>query len=596
MNDPIIYTENLSKIYRLYSKPHYRFLDMFGLLGKKQGAYTEHKALDGINLEIQRGEKVAFIGRNGAGKSTFLKLVTNVTKPTSGRLVVKGKAHALLQIGTGFHPDFTGRENIYAYLAQLGVTGRQAKIKCAEIIDFAELEEYIDQPVKTYSTGMGVRLMFSTSTAISPNLLVLDEVLGVGDAYFAQKSYERIQELCDREGTTLLLVSHDVYSASRICDRMIWIDRGRILIDGDPATVVKAYEDSIRVQEENRLRLRKQARLKDLEQGKELSNQSKHLIIEIYSDKNSLQPSSVYFREITLFRQDFFSETLPLIDSNAGNEQNSHIKYEGSNWGEPTNWKGYVCRPLLNYGSPFHKVAGVFVIPSRFIDSLRKDFQVRLIYYSELPCKLRVRFFLDDERLDIGELPAIADKWANHAFSLDLQKKNNQQPKFLELNDTGIQGTGTILVKNLAMFDAEGNETYYVEHGAPIVFSAEFKIVDPSLCEYSQVIVTFHKNGVQDVCRVVTKELHFDAARSSCGEIKLFMPKMMLANGSYTVSIMITEEGYFDQHQYQFYSLNPGVYCCLARILEINVTGGGIIGNGTGVVGEGVWSVSEKNK
>src|SRR5262249_6339835 len=153
------------------------------------------------------------IGRNGAGKSTFLKLVTRVIEPSSGTLEVAGKVHALLQIGTGFHPDFTGRENVFAFFAQLGITGEDARRRFADVVEFAEIEEYIDQPVKTYSTGMSVRLMFSASTSIEPELLVLDEVLGVGDAYFAHKSFERMRELCEREAATLLLVTHDVYSA-----------------------------------------------------------------------------------------------------------------------------------------------------------------------------------------------------------------------------------------------------------------------------------------------------------------------------------------------------------------------------------------------
>jgi lipopolysaccharide transport system ATP-binding protein len=207
MSETIIRARDLRKVYRLYSGPGARFLDMFGMLGDRPGAFTEHAALDGVSLDIARGEKVAFIGRNGAGKSTLLKLMTSVVEPTSGTLEVRGKVHALLQIGTGFHPDFTGRENVLAYLAQLGVTGRDAERKYAEIVDFAELEEYIGQPVKTYSSGMAVRLMFSTATAITPELLVLDEVLGVGDAYFAQKSYQRMREMAEGEGTTLRSVT-----------------------------------------------------------------------------------------------------------------------------------------------------------------------------------------------------------------------------------------------------------------------------------------------------------------------------------------------------------------------------------------------------
>src|SRR5262249_7052631 len=167
MTEPLVRARKLTKVYRLYRKPSYRFRDMFGLLGNRPDAFSQHVALDAVDLDIHRGEKVAIIGRNGAGKSTFLKIVTGVIEPTSGTLDVKGKVHALLQIGTGFHPDFTGRENVYAYLAQLGISGAQANRRMDEIVDFAEIEEYIDQPLKTYSTGMAVRLMFSASTAIT---------------------------------------------------------------------------------------------------------------------------------------------------------------------------------------------------------------------------------------------------------------------------------------------------------------------------------------------------------------------------------------------------------------------------------------------
>ncbi|NEQ64622.1 MAG: ATP-binding cassette domain-containing protein [Symploca sp. SIO2D2] len=593
MNDPIIYTENLSKIYRLYSKPHYRFLDMFGLLGKKQGAYTEHKALDGINLEIQRGEKVAFIGRNGAGKSTFLKLVTNVTKPTSGRLVVKGKAHALLQIGTGFHPDFTGRENIYAYLAQLGVTGRQAKIKCAEIIDFAELEEYIDQPVKTYSTGMGVRLMFSTSTAISPNLLVLDEVLGVGDAYFAQKSYERIQELCDREGTTLLLVSHDVYSASRICDRMIWIDRGRILIDGDPATVVKAYEDSIRVQEEQRLRLRKLEKLKDLS-SQSYTESLTSILIEIKSHDNAPQPCSVYFSDISLYQENVVLASLPLSSEVDGNKKISHLQKEVGNWGNPVFWEGHQSRPMLNYGSPFHKVAGILVFePLKWNFDISK-LKLNVRYWSEYSCFLKVSAFIQGQEFNLGTLPPTQKSWNQHIFVLSHENKQTESSssKKLELKTSGVQGSGAISVLDVKTLNEQGQESYIYLHGSSFVISVSYIIYQPDLKEKAQVVIALHRDGVQDVCRFITRDLLFDATKSKLGKILFHLPKLRLTEGSYTITVLIAKEGYYDQEQSVFYSINKNVYCCLGKITEFTVKGGGLIGSGTIMVGEGNWNLA----
>jgi lipopolysaccharide transport system ATP-binding protein len=290
MADVVIRAVDLTKVYRLYAKPAYRFLDMFGLLGNRQNAFTEHTALGGINLEIKRGEKVAIIGRNGAGKSTFLKLVTRVIQPTAGSLDVSGDVHALLQIGTGFHPDFTGRENVRAYLAQLGLTGAEAARRCDDAIAFAELEEYIDQPVKVYSTGMAMRLMFAASTAITPDLLVLDEVLGVGDAYFAQKSYERMRELCDRNGSTLLLVTHDIYSATRMCNRVIWLERGSVAMDGGAAEVVKAYAESIRTQEEHRLRLKKQSQLAAAAADAGSPDGEVPLLVEIQASSGQLQP------------------------------------------------------------------------------------------------------------------------------------------------------------------------------------------------------------------------------------------------------------------------------------------------------------------
>src|SRR5262249_4413128 len=160
------------------------------------------------------------------------------------------------QIGTGCHPDLTGRDNVIAYLGHLGVVGAAAEARVPDVAAFAELEEYIDQPVKTYSSGMAMRLMFAAATVMAPSLLVIDEVLGVGDAYVAKKSFDRIRELCSGEGTTLLLVTHDIYNAARLCDRMLWMDQGSVVIDDRPDVVVTAYEDSIRRQEERRLRLK----------------------------------------------------------------------------------------------------------------------------------------------------------------------------------------------------------------------------------------------------------------------------------------------------------------------------------------------------
>ena len=222
----------------------------------KKNSYREFWALRDINIAIHKGERVGFIGHNGAGKSTLLKLITGNIEPTEGKIVVKGNIQALLELGTGFHPEFTGRENIRASLAYQGLGLKRIKEIEEEIIDFAELDEYIEQPVKTYSAGMYARLAFATSSAIKPELLIIDEVLGAGDAYFAGKCVERMRKLTSGGDTTVLFVSHDLQSVQSLCNRVIWIDKGRVCFDGDTLTGLKLYMQSVRKNEEMRLKIR----------------------------------------------------------------------------------------------------------------------------------------------------------------------------------------------------------------------------------------------------------------------------------------------------------------------------------------------------
>jgi ABC-type polysaccharide/polyol phosphate transport system ATPase subunit len=592
MNDVVIQARDLRKVYRLYAGPGYRFLDMFGMLGDRPGAYTEHPALDGVSLDIRRGEKVAFIGRNGAGKSTLLKLFMKVIEPTSGTLEVKGKAHALLQIGSGFHPDFTGRENVYAYLAQLGVAGREADRKYAEIVEFAELEEYIGQPVKTYSTGMAVRLMFSTSTAITPDLLVLDEILGVGDAYFAHKSYDRIHDLCDREGTTLMLVTHDVYSAVKICERVIWIDRGRVLMDDEGAKVVKAYEDSIRQQEEERLRVRKVQRLGD---GRAIAAAARpdaaHVIVEVQARQNQPQPCPVYISRMELLvggevyavplGDDAFDESLP-----------NHLQQEPGCWGPPTTWDARAARPFLNYGSPFHKVAGVFTLPPRGPDLAAAGFSVRLEYWSEVPCDLLVRSFLGTRPLGVEALPASDHAWTSHVAGISGSPESQRKIAADAINATGVNGTGVIAVDDVSVAGADGVPTHFLTHGEAATFSIRFRVVNRALRERAQVVIALHRDGVLPACRFVARDLLFDGANAPDGVVTLALDRVVLGVGMYSVSVMIAAEGYLDKDQLVFYSLNTSVYASHSRVMEFSVTGEGLTPTNIVFVGDGRWNLA----
>jgi len=202
--------------------------------------YKDFWALRDVSLEVKPGEVFGIIGPNGAGKSTLLKVVARVLKPTEGRVRVLGRVFPLLELGAGFDPELTGRENVYLNGAILGYSKRDLDARFDRIVDFAGLEEFIDAPLRTYSTGMVVRLGFSVATDVRPEILIVDEILGVGDVEFQRKSFERIQSF-QAQGTTILLVSHNLEKVKEMCSLSIWLDHGRILSSGPPDSVVAQY-------------------------------------------------------------------------------------------------------------------------------------------------------------------------------------------------------------------------------------------------------------------------------------------------------------------------------------------------------------------
>ncbi|GBL45768.1 teichoic acid export ATP-binding protein TagH [Sulfuriferula multivorans] len=215
------------------------------LTGQPVEERAPFKALDDVNFSIEAGEVVGIIGHNGAGKSTILKLLANISKPSSGSISVKGKVAPLIEVGAGLIGDLTGRENIYLNGAILGISKAEITRKFDEIVAFAELEEFIDTPIKRYSSGMQVRLGFSIATSVESDILIVDEVLAVGDLAFQRKCFDRMEDLIKRQGKTVLLVSHNIRQVQRLCSRVIMLDHGRINLDGTPQAVCDSfYEQS----------------------------------------------------------------------------------------------------------------------------------------------------------------------------------------------------------------------------------------------------------------------------------------------------------------------------------------------------------------
>lgn len=243
MRQTTIKVQNVSKIYRIYDNPKERFLEA---VSKGKRAYgKDHYALDDISFEVQEGDILGIIGVNGSGKSTLLKIITGVLQPSSGNVSVRGRISALLELGAGFNPEYTGIENIYFNGLVMGFSRKEMEQKVQGIIDFADIGTFIDQPVKTYSSGMLVRLAYAVAVSIEPDVLIVDEALAVGDVYFQMKSMSKMEELFHK-GKTVLFVSHDTASVRKLCSSAIYLDHGRIVAQGTSKEIVDLYEAKAR--------------------------------------------------------------------------------------------------------------------------------------------------------------------------------------------------------------------------------------------------------------------------------------------------------------------------------------------------------------
>ncbi len=239
MSEYAIQVKDVSKMYKLYNRNRDRIIDAFNL--SKTPRYREHYALHNLSFDVKRGETVGIIGTNGAGKSTILKIITGVLNATSGDVIIDGRISALLELGAGFNQEYTGIENVYLNGTMMGYSREEIDEKMQDILDFADIGDFVYQPVKTYSSGMFVRLAFAVAINIDPEILIVDEALSVGDVFFQNKCYKKFDDF-KKLGKTILFVSHDLGSISKYCDRVILLDHGRKLEEGSPKDMINIYK------------------------------------------------------------------------------------------------------------------------------------------------------------------------------------------------------------------------------------------------------------------------------------------------------------------------------------------------------------------
>lgn len=233
-----IQVKDVVKVYKLYEKMRDRVKDAFGL---GRGGFKLHYALNGVNMDVKKGETVGIIGTNGSGKSTILKIITGVLHPTSGEVIVNGRISALLELGAGFNPEYSGVENVYLNGTMMGFSEKEIDAKLPAILEFADIGDYVYQPVKTYSSGMFVRLAFAVAINIEPEILIVDEALSVGDVFFQSKCYHKFEEF-KQMGKTIVFVSHDLSSIAKYCDRVFLLNQGTLLGVGGPKEMIDAYK------------------------------------------------------------------------------------------------------------------------------------------------------------------------------------------------------------------------------------------------------------------------------------------------------------------------------------------------------------------
>lgn len=470
---PSIEIDGVGKRYVLYRNQRERVRDLLRLTSRHhdtatpRGRGTEMWALRGIHLRVDRGERVGLVGRNGAGKSTLLKIITGALAPSEGTVTIHGRIQALLELGTGFHPEFTGRENVRVSLGYLGLGHEAIAAAELEIIDFAELDQFIDQPVRTYSAGMYARLAFATATVVEPEILVIDEVLGAGDAYFAGKSISRMKNLTVSSGATVLFVSHDLESVQRLCTRVVWIDHGTVVDDGEPLAVVKRYMAQVRRDEERRLRQRDGGAGGAVAPPAALEEVLFRLVPDPVSATEHAVVSSVTLRHLT--------DDLGSIAVGAPQDNNTDLPHHlltdprYMEWGPSVGGDGQWGRAVGNRGGSYGHAPFTFRV-----DPLALREPIELVITATVHRPVRVELWRDGAYQPVGALLP-SDAPAEQVLSVDmLGVTSTAKPTPLVRptpDGTRITadryGDGSVQVASVDWYDATGAPTRVLTSGQP---------------------------------------------------------------------------------------------------------------------------------
>ena len=525
-------------MYKIFPSRMATFVDALGggrLLPWRAPRHREFWALRDVDLQLGKGERLGIVGRNGAGKSTMLKLITGNLAATEGNIDVRGSVQALLDAGMGLHPEFTGHENIVAALTYQGLTRRQIEEATADIADFTELGGFLAQPFRTYSTGMQARLSFAVATTVRPDVLIVDEILGAGDAYFFQKSLERMRQLM-ATGASVLLVSHSLDHITRFCDRALWLERGRVVMDGDSLDVVKAYEQFTRELEERRLRAqnaRTQSRKRD---GFDRDAYTDYLTLRL-----TVPPGAAYdVTELALVRDGVVEDRVEVGDAQDADEsQSAYVHLEGSDWSVPE-----------RSGEGYFRSVAAGAAPATAYAVFRLWFFYRASTY-----EVRVRRRGGDGPLGVevsrsgnvladGALEP-SSEWITSGVVFGTSKEDDLEPGSLERPGpaTSIsrwRGTAGFRIAEVRTVDGRGVERTVFATGDVLSVLVRITATEHGRLPLIPAALVFRDDGTV-VTRHVGEELLLETSPGKTFHARLDFGQLLLGDGAYLLSVGLYE-------------------------------------------------------
>jgi lipopolysaccharide transport system ATP-binding protein len=556
----------VGKMYKVFGSRRERMLDALGFGRVLPSSWIKPRmfwSLREVDLEIPKGGRIGFIGRNGAGKSTLLKLINRTIAPTEGTIEVRGQVQALFETGAGFHPEFTGYDNIRAALTYQGLSHAQIEAAVADIADFTELDDFLGQPFKTYSMGMQARLTFATATAVKPDILIVDEVLGVGDAYFLSKSAERMRKLVEDTQATVLIVSHALDQVLRYCDECIWLERGRVQKRGPTLDVINAYEEFIHELEDKRLRGKNR-----LPRGSGADVKDVFDRIAVRFEWSSPAGARCAINEVKLVRDGESVEKVAVGDAqDADLTHFASVILAGQDWSEPIRQDGVFSRELAGRGNgdggrgqalfraPGALEQGEYALGVRFRRGGQGTLAAQVLHNGNMVVQKI-------------EAPTGGDAWAEWSIALGRFPKDGPEQKDPKPADDKRlyrwASEGSLRIAHVMLTDPANKPRAVFPVGTPLKLSFDVRAERDGSFNLVSGVSIYRVDGVF-ISNLISPEMPMSLKAGEMRRIELLLDHLNFGNGTYVSSISIFEKAVSQESRYDL----------IARTLEFSVVGNG---------------------